>query len=115
MSANQASTFVPLCVGCRPQAWSTLCLNPVRDEYGLQANLRQLPRSVQQLRQGSHRCRSKQGNDSLPWEKAPRGAHPAVVPEEAEGCLSRGLPEELYYLLRPQAEELLLRPPELAQ
>ena len=38
-----------------------------------------------------------------------------MVPAEAEGCLSRGLPEELYYLLRPQAEESLLRPPESAQ
>ena len=37
------------------------------------------------------------------------------MPEEAAGCLSRGLPEESCYLLRPQAEESLLRPRELAQ
>ena len=38
-----------------------------------------------------------------------------MVPAEAEGCLSRGLPEESCYLLRPQAEESLLRPRESAQ
>ena len=106
---------MPLCVGFRLKSNPTLCLNPVRDEHGLQASHRQLPRSAQQLRQESHRCRSKQGNDSLPWEKAPRGADPAVVPAEAEDCLSGELPEESCYLLRPQAEESLLRPPELAQ
>ena len=47
--------------------------------------------------------------------KDPRGAHPAVVPVEAEGCLSRGLPEESCYLWRSQAEESLLRPQESAQ
>ena len=38
-----------------------------------------------------------------------------MVPAEAEGCLSRGLPEESCYLSRPKAEELLLIPQESAQ
>ena len=38
-----------------------------------------------------------------------------MVPAEAEGCLSRGLPEESCCLLRAQAEESLLRPQESAQ
>ena len=38
-----------------------------------------------------------------------------MVPAEAEGCLSRGLPEELCYLSRPKAEELLLIPQESAR
>ena len=42
-------------------------------------------------------------------------AHPAEVPAEAEGCLSRGLPEELCYLLRAKAEESLLIPQVSAQ
>ena len=110
--------LTPLC----PYAWAsgrkpnpTLCLNPVRDEHGLQAGHRQLPHSVQLRQRESHRCRSKQGNDSLPWEKAPRVAHPAEVPAEAEGCLSRGLPEESCYLSRPKVEESLLMPQESAQ
>ena len=38
-----------------------------------------------------------------------------MVPAEAEGCLSRGLPEESCYLSRPKAEELLLIPQESAR
>ena len=38
-----------------------------------------------------------------------------MVPEEAEDCLSRGLPEESCYLSRPKAEELLLIPQESAR
>ena len=38
-----------------------------------------------------------------------------MVPEEAEGCLSRGLPEESCYLSRPKVEESLLIPQESAQ
>ena len=38
-----------------------------------------------------------------------------MVLAEAEGCLSRGLPEESCYLSRPKAEELLLIPQESAQ
>ena len=42
-------------------------------------------------------------------------AHPAEAPAEAEGCLSRGLPEESCYLSRPKVEESLLMPQESAQ
>ena len=42
-------------------------------------------------------------------------AHPGVVPAEAEGCLSRGLPEESCYLSRQKVEESLLIPQESAQ
>ena len=38
-----------------------------------------------------------------------------MVPAEAEGCLSRGLPEESCYLSRAKAEGSLLRPQESAQ
>ena len=38
-----------------------------------------------------------------------------MVPAEAEGCSSQGLPEESCYLLRPKVEESLLKPWESAQ